>query len=35
MEFNSVKVPAENMIGKEGQGFEIIMSSEQSIVWGI
>jgi hypothetical protein len=28
MEFDEVLVPAENLLGKENQGFEIIMSSE-------
>jgi alkylation response protein AidB-like acyl-CoA dehydrogenase len=27
MELDDVAVPAENMLGKENQGFEIIMSS--------
>jgi hypothetical protein len=30
MEFDEVLVPAENLLGKENQGFEIIMSSEYS-----
>lgn len=28
MEFDEILVPAENLLGKENQGFEIIMSSE-------
>lgn len=28
MEFDEVVIPAENLVGREGQGFEIIMSSK-------
>lgn len=28
LEFDEVVVPAENLLGKENQGFEIIMSSK-------
>jgi alkylation response protein AidB-like acyl-CoA dehydrogenase len=31
MELDEVIVPAENLLGKENQGFEIIMSSIASI----
>jgi alkylation response protein AidB-like acyl-CoA dehydrogenase len=31
MEFDEVVVAAENLLGKENQGFEIIMSSMMSI----
>lgn len=30
MEFDEVTVPAENLLGAENQGFEIIMSSKYS-----